>query len=352
MRALDLTTPWITVVGVVIGVACALWHMVIPGFIDFQGYWFIGQNHFAQAYDQAFWASPEAKPWSPGPIPFPYPPPSFFLIRAMGLLPWRIAFCVWSGLQMGLFAFLASRMLGVFAMLPVLSLPALYSASIGQCGLFLTDLVLAAFMVMPGRPALGGALLAVAGCIKPQSLLAAPLVVWRNRPAIVAGVAVTLALCLLSLVFGPSLWIRWFEALPLFRKLLVLKSPLPPGLLFPFVGWQIALAAVGIAYAMWERGLRGFVVGTLLASPYFQFYDIAAVGVIGAGYIRAWWRSGNRRDAPMAAIGLFAIVCPMPALTLLGFCMAVIVSSLSSRRPFPAVGGMLADKLTPPGRDG
>jgi hypothetical protein len=245
-------------------------------------------------------------------------------------IPWRVSFCLWSAFQMGIFAFLARRVLGGFAILAVLSLPAIYSATLGQTGLLLTDAIVGAFLLLPNRPVLAATLLAVAGCIKPQSMLAAPFVLWRNRLVFLAVTVVTAVLCVLSLVFGPARWLEWVHFIPVFRQVLIL-TPLWPGAIFPFVGWKIALAVTGIAFAAWDRSFRGFVVGTLLVSPYFQLYDIAAVSILSASYVQRWWRSRDRSDAPLAAIGLFVVICPMPAVTLLAFGLAVIVDGLRSR---------------------
>jgi hypothetical protein len=339
--------------GAIIGIGCALWRMAQPGLIDFQTFWFIAHGHLQQAYDLFLMARPEAAAWTHNAVamPFPYPPTALFLMRCFALAPWRYAFCAWSGLQLGAFAFVAHRMLGRYALLAVLGLPALYSAAVGQTGLWTADLVLGAFLVLDARPRVAGALLALAGCVKPQSVLCLPFSFWRRPAILLASAAVGAAIFVSSFALWPGLWREWTQAAPAFLRTLVLGSPVAPSMLFSAPGWKIALAIVGFSFAAWDRSLAGFVVGTLLASPYFQLYDVAPACVLGLTYFRRWRVSGRWRDAPLGAIGVFVALCPMPAWTLLAFCAAVIICRMAERDVQPVkVSAELDREPSPPPR--
>jgi hypothetical protein len=267
---------------------------------------------------------PAAASWTHGGgiLPFPYPPPALLVMKPFGLLPWRAAFVTWSGAQTGLFAFLAEWMLGSWALLPVLGLPVLRSAFLGQTGLFMTDGAMAAFLLIKTRPILASSVLGLVGAVKPQSVIAAPFALWRRPTVLFAAAAAGSSLCLASLLFAWRLWPQWLELMKLFPRLLPFIPAVAPSSLFP-VGGKIVLAVLGLAFAARDKTFVGFVVGSLFATPYIQLHDLAGLSVIGTAYIRDWWAS--RRNAPMAAIGAFMVICPMPAAALMFYGLAVMV---------------------------
>lgn len=329
--------------GAVMGCALAIWRMTQPGLIDFQLFWYIAHGHVADAYDPLLMSRPEAAGWAHQhePLPFPYPPPAFVLLAPLRWLPWRIAFCLWSALQTGLFGALAYRMLGGFALLPLMNFAVIRSAYLGQTGLLMTDLVMAAFLLMDKRPILGGVLAGLAGAIKPQSALAAPFTLWRSRRMLVGMACGGGAICVLSLIFGPAMWGRWIEAAPAFSALhdAGVIPKIAPATLIHWAPGRLALAAVGLAFAAWVGSFEGCIVGTVLATPYLQVHDLAGVAVLGTSYIRQCWTSRAMRDVPMTVVGVWMLICPFAPLVLLGAALAVMGSKLlpsARRRRAPA----------------
>lgn len=345
----------VTAFGIAVGVSLAVAGMLYPAQTDFQLFWYIGHGHAQDAYDPLLMTRPEVAPWARGGgvLPYPYPPPAFLVLAPFALLPWKLAYCVWSGAQVGLFALLAYKMLGRWAFLPVLSLPVLRSAWLGQTGLFMTDGAMAAFLLLNSRPLLAGALLGLTGAIKPQSILAVPFALWRRPSVLFVTAVVGLVLCAASLPFGPDLWLKWLAMVRVFPHLIV--AIVAPSTLFPLWG-KIILAVVGLVFAARDRTFTGFVIGTLFATPYVQLHDLAGVAVIGIAYVREWWIS--RRNAPMAAIGTFMLICPMTSVGLLIYGLAVIIDRsrqgthlIDSMPPVPsarAVGVLLPSPPAPP----
>lgn len=296
---------------------------------DFDMFWYAGRHWWAP-YAPDLMHTAEAQETLHAsttgvPLGYPYPPVLLLLLVPLGLLPVKMAWAIWSGLWAGLFAYLVSLRAQWAALLLVFSIPMFYAAYIGQTGLMISCAVLGAFMLLPDRPKLAGALLAVVCCIKPQSALMAPFVLWGRWDAVKGAVIAGTTLILASLVLGPHLWIDWLHVVTRFSgEMGPIVPKISPRLLFPNLGWTIALATVGIAFACLERGVLGFAVGTLLCSPYFQMYDLALFGLFGAVLVADWARAGPLPGAAPGLLGLVLILCPAYPITLTLMCGALI----------------------------
>jgi len=329
----------VALIGAALGVVCALARMAQPiGIIDFQLFWYVGHGHIRDAYDPLLMTRPEAVAWAHDrhSLPYPYPPPMFLLLKPIALLPWRASFLVWSAAQVALFAVLTYRMLGWLCLLTLFSIPVIVSARIGQTGLLMSDLVLAGFLLIERRPIVAGVLLGAAGCLKPQSALAAPVAVWRSPRTYIGMALAAVALSAGSLLFGLSSWTRWLGALPGFAAVHAqgLVPELAPSILFSSAWAKLVLGAVGILFAIAEGGLVGCVVGTALMAPYLQLHDLANFCVVGAMYLKRLLSTKALRDLPMAAVGLFLMIAPTHAAVLTCGCAAIILSHVVERRAF------------------
>lgn len=241
-------------------------------------------------------------------------------------LPMNVAFVLFSGASAALFMALCVRRVGWLAALSLFSLPLAYSAFIGQVGLMISCAVIAAFEMIGRRPRLAGAILAAIVCIKPQSAIVVPFVLWGRWEAVKAGMLAGVALIVCSLLFGPKLWIEWLHSLNQFKSVAEAIVPriMPYSLLDGAIWWRIFLVIVGIVFATWERGFTGFFVGSLLCSPYFQLYDLAGFSFLGLLILSDWRRLGPLKGLVAGMFGLILVACPAYPETTTLFCAALI----------------------------
>jgi hypothetical protein len=225
---------------------------------------------------------------------FAYPPTTLLWLKPFSLLGWIPGFILWTVLSIGLMGWASARLAGWRVALLVIASPALVTAiAVGQFGALVGALVLFAVSLKGWRQ---GVLLGLAATIKPQILLAAPLVLLARRdgPALLgaglAAIAVTLAEVLL---LGPDLWHKWFVAIVAFGHAVVhwgataaAVSPaalaVPLGLpALPFLAFGALLLVVLLAKrARTANGAEQaalIVGGSALISPYLFVYDIAAL---------------------------------------------------------------------------
>jgi hypothetical protein len=294
--AVLLRPEWtLAMLSAIAGVCICLWRMRV-GPYDFEMFWYAGR-HLADPYASNLIHTAEARRVLGASvdkfrIPLYYPPPFLLLMAPLSVLPLPVAYCLWSSGSLALFAGLAARRLGWAAGLALLGMPAIYNTLLGQTGLFIACCLLAVFM-LEDRPKLAGALFAVITLIKPQSALVAPFLLWGRWEHVKGGVIAGLGLIAASLALGPHLWVQWLAAVQRFpTEILPLAPKITPGDLFPGYGWRILLAIVGVGFALWERGVAGFLVGTLFLTPYVQIYDLAVFSVFGAQLLARWKRAG------------------------------------------------------------
>lgn len=247
---------------------------------DYQVFWGVTQIPVNGIYDHRVFA---------------YPPTALLLLRPFGWLPFWPSLIAWSSAG-ALAMTCASRVM--MRPLPI-SLGFLSYAGIGvllggQISLFIGALIIMALSV--SHPRWRGALLGAAAVIKPQSLIAAPIVLIaeRNWKAIGWAVAVGCAFLLLSvLLFGADLWLRWLTELPKFSAYLIsrgvdrmdvgmyglARSFGLPGSVF-LLGIPLGVATSWLVFnkesAMLDR-YAAFAVSTVLMSPYTLYYDLAGL---------------------------------------------------------------------------
>jgi len=164
----------------------------------------------------------------------------------------------------------------------------------GQISLFIGALAIAALSTT--RPRWRGTLFAVAAAIKPQSMLAAPLVLLaeRNWRAIGWALIAGAGLLLLSvLLFGLDPWLRWAAELPRFREYLISRGVdrLDVGVYglvrsFGLPGWMFLFCApLGVvtgwlvfrSEAPQLDKYAAFAACGVLMSPYTLYYDLAGL---------------------------------------------------------------------------
>jgi hypothetical protein len=265
---------------------------------------------------------------------YSYPPVLLLLSAPLALIPYVPALFVW--LSASWYAFyraLRLAMPGGGALLLSLATPAVFVNAIGgQNGTWTAALFGGALSLLERRPIIAGTLLGLL-IYKPQLGLLIPVALlagrhWRAFAA--ANVTVGALLGLSWLVFGPELWAHYLRNLTLLRHVILedgsgvwhrfvsvfvaarrLGAPVEAAYLIQ--GITGALACVAVAW-VWLRETRAniknavLLLGTCLATPYLQDYDL----VFGAMVVAWLWQQSVESHACERALqiagGLFLIL--------------------------------------------
>ena len=248
---------------------------------DFRVFWGITKIPLNHVYDHRVFA---------------YPPSTLLLLSPLGLLPFWAALIAWSAAGVAAVTYASRSMMRPETIaLGLVTFAGIGVLLGGQISLFVGALIMAALNSPESR--WRGALLAVGAVIKPQSLLAAPIVLLaeRNWRAIAWAIAAGCSLLVLSaLVLGGNLWLRWLAELPKFHAYLIdhgidrldvgiygfARSFGLPGWTFLF-GVPLGIATSwlvfrNLAATMLDR-YAAFAVSTVLMSPYTLYYDLAGL---------------------------------------------------------------------------
>lgn len=301
----------------------------LPPGTDFIAFWAASRlalhGHAAQAYDigQIAHVQYAEFPHLAGPVAWVYPPPFFLLVLGLGLLPYLVAFLVWT--TAGVVAYLA-------ALRPLLpdrrawwlaaAFPGLwFGIPSGQTQFFTAALTGGALLLLPRRPGLAGILIGLL-VFKPQLAILFPVVLIAGRAwrAFTVAAVTALGLCLASLAgFGAETWRAWPRGLSVVREAidagaLPIHKFVTPYTTLRLVGLpetaalalHVVVAAVALVtvWQVWRRtedlALRGsaLVLGTFLVTPYAADYDLAVLAFpiawLGWYGIQHGWRRGER----------------------------------------------------------
>ncbi len=297
---------------------------------DFLSFWTTGRMLPAGSnpYDAAahivaqrqFFAS------SDGFTAFFYPPSFLPFCWPLGLLPYFAALAAWlaaTGAAWFAVARAWARACGVSGgVVLALAFPAVpIVITHGQTSFLVAALLGLGLLLVPGRPALAGALLGLA-TIKPQFGLLVPIALigareWRT----VAAAAVTaLALALAAaLAFGPQVWADWIAASGRAQAAMAQGAVDYGKMVSPFAALRLTGAPVALAYAVqglvtlavaatvavvawrrgWTPGLAALVLaGAPLATPFVLDYDMVLLAapllwLAGEG-LRSGWRDWEK----------------------------------------------------------
>jgi hypothetical protein len=246
---------------------------------------------------RVFWEAAAASPervYSPSLQPFVNPPTALLFLKPLAVIPYEAAFALWTALSCAAFYFAARRSFPRPAvLLSFLSPVIVWALILGQMSLLLASLLLIGFTV---EGLAGGALIVAAIAIKPQIGFLAPIAIiaandWRRLTGFIVG-GLALLLCSIA-ISGPSLWLTWFRALPMFREALTHhhianKAASPTGFaeglgLNPLPVLLLSvIAGMALAYLAGRRLRGGQLAGavsaaSVLAAPYAMRHDLAAL---------------------------------------------------------------------------
>lgn len=236
-----------------------------------------------------------------GTRPFVYPPSGLLLFAPFGVLPFGVAYLLWTAvtaaLAVAVTARFSDRSKPLAAVLMLVLSPCATVLFVGQTTFLIAAMAVFAIVWLKDRPVAAGVLLGLAAAIKPQAMVLAPLVLMAGghwRALIAAGIAGAMAGLLSLAVFGPQLWFDWLAALPRFADLaadnegLVRGSITPTGLALQLgldgaaLGlWRVVFAVAGAVLAVLvfrrtedpARCLAALLGGGLMVAPYAIFYD-------------------------------------------------------------------------------
>jgi len=298
---------------------------------DFYVFW-AAARHTGAPYDPAMIAALEAQMHVQGAWPFVYPPTFLLLAWTFGQLPLAAAFPLWTGLSAAAFYFASTYVArpAVATALLFIASPVVLAISPGQTSLFVGAAAMGGFVLLKRRPALAGALFAVAACIKPQAMILAPVVLWGHwramRWALVAGLALVLA----SFVFGPARWLEWGLAIGDFHHAVAPATErVNPSALIASPWWTAALALLGLWIAATQRDMAGLVAGALCLTPYAHQYDLAPLAPLALAWLFGWRETGFGRAAAGAALLAGMVSTPLAGL---GFLVVLALASTPWRR--------------------
>lgn len=311
---------------------------------DFKVFWGITSVPLVNIYDHRVFA---------------YPPTALVLILPFGLFPFWPSLVLWSIAGAAALSCAARHLMRPLAIaVGFLTYAAIGTLLHGQTSLFVGALIMAGLTA--STPRWRGVLLAAAAVIKPQSLLAAPIVLLAERNWRTIGWAITAGcgfLLFSVLLFGLDVWLRWVTELPKFHAYLIDRGidkmdvgtyGLARSLGLP--GWTFLFAVpLGIAtsWLVFRREAppldryAAFAVSTVLMSPYTLFYDLAGLTLASVGLLL------DRERSPLIWLGAAMVVSS----TFAGLGIIVLASMLSfeaiSRSKLPVGADRIRSPLNP-----
>ena len=314
--------------------------MLVPPFLDatrgpgsdFLAFWGAARLTVAgtpqMAYDLAAETAAQASTGISNMVAYVNPPPFLLVVAPLGLLPYAVAWVVWSLAGWAVWLLVARRILPQ-ATLAIAAFPGAYlAASHAQNG-FLTGALLIGGVLALGRSqALSGALFG-ALIVKPHLALLVPLwlLAGRKWTALFASAASAIGLSLLSLAaFGPATWQAWPRSFAVSAEIMRGNDPIfwqRMGTVYSAVrlygGGDAALIAQGLVtlacaalvVLAWRRSRDPEATGALmlaataLGSPYLFAYDLAFLALPVFWLVREGISHGFRPWERLALVALY-----------------------------------------------
>ncbi len=330
----------------------------------------------ALAYDQAAHYAAEEQATAAGiRYQFFYYPPVYLLLCAvLARLPYLVAFVTFEAITLGLYLFVACRILGersIAVLVPLLAFPATFwTLGLGQNAFLTAALMGGGTLLVDRRPLVAG-LLFGALCYKPHFGLLVPVALaagghWRAFAAAAATVA---ALCLASLLlFGAETWHAFLAGALLAHgtyesgRILFagFASPFGAVLLLggkPVIAYAVQmfalLAMAGLMIWVWRRSLplplRAAVLSSaaIIAVPIVLLYDIMLGTIAAVWLLRDSKREGLRYWEKLMLAGLYLVLLDgrnladwhLPVIPAAALVLVLIVAARARREAHRAAPG-------------
>ena len=315
--------------------------MLVPPFLDatrgpgsdFLAFWGAAKLTVAGtpqlAYDLAAETAVQATTGIRNMVAYVNPPPFLLAIAPLGLLPYAVAWVVWSLAGWAIWLLVARRILPQ-ATLAIAAFPGAYlAASHAQNGFVTGALLIGGVLALRRSQALSGALFG-ALIIKPHLALLVPLwlLAGRKWSALAAGAASAIGLSLLSLsVFGMKTFRAWPDSFAVSAAIMRTSDAVfwqRMGTVYSAVrlygGNEAALVAQGIVtlgcaalvVLAWRRTRDTQATGALmlaataLGSPYLFAYDLSFLALPVFWLVREGLAHGFRPWERLALVALYA----------------------------------------------
>ena len=315
--------------------------MLVPPFLDatrgpgsdFLAFWGAARLTVAGtpqlAYDLAAETAMQATTGIAAMVAYVNPPPYLLAIAPLGLLPYAVAWLVWSLAGWAVWLLVARRILPQ-ATLAIAAFPGAYlAASHAQNGFLTGALMIGGVLALRRSQALSGALFG-ALIVKPHLALLVPLwlLAGRKWTALAAGAASAIGLSLLSLaVFGADTWRAWPDSFAVSAAIMRTSDAVfwaRMSTVYSAVrlhgGADLALIAQGLVtlacavlvVLAWRKTRDTQATGALmlaataLGSPYLFAYDLAFLALPLFWLVREGIARGYRPWERLALVALYA----------------------------------------------
>ena len=260
--------------------------------------------------------------------PFVSPPSLLPWIRWLTLLPFNLAWIVWTLASIIAYMLAAKRFVGFPRdILAVLSFGSIEALIAGQVTLILGAAAMLGCSLMKQRPILSGIVFGITATVKPQILVALPFALWASKErrvlfaTFLTGLTIG-AICVVSQ--GAAIWLKWLSVVQQFAAWLPNSQfrtfGVTPTNLAAIASVGPTLtncifmigAALGI-YTVWQTfsgtenprlRLGALVVGYLLCSRYALVYELALIAPLAAK-----WLFDRKAPAYCWIAGALAIAC-------------------------------------------
>ena len=265
---------------------------------------------------------------------YSYPPVTLLYTWLLAIPPYWASLLIWLGGTGAFFIWAARPYLrdaGLPAWIAILAPASIVNAWAGHYGFLIGGLWLAAFHLLPRRPALAGVLIGLM-IVKPHLAILAPIVLlWRRDWTVFAAAAVTVAalIGLSVLIFGIDLWTVYLTNTAMVQAAMVddvgtffirMMPTIMPSLALAGVGPAVAasvqiavgLAAIALLLRKMPRDSReaglATATATFLVLPYAFNYDMTVAGLAGLILLQ---RSRSGGSAAFTLAAAFAFLVPM-----------------------------------------
>ena len=320
------------------------------GGLDFVNFWSAGrlalEGLVTQGYDPASYKALLAAWFAPATVftNLSYPPSLLPWLAPFALLPFPIAFMLWSLLSLSAFLWAAlgrwpTRQDGPLAVLLLFAPVVVSNVVFGQIALFMAALFIGALRVLPMRPALAGVLFGLL-TLKPQLAVLVPLFLialgaWRTL-GVMTATAIALVLASIAM-FGIEPWqayltdtarLQWSYILTMddfyaihmttpYAALWTLGVPTEVALAGQWVlSASIVVATYVVARSQTTLPLKALILtlGTVMVVPYALAHDMA----VPLAALIWYWRSRVAAPAPIElTLGGLLWLLPFPLTFLL-----------------------------------